>query len=130
MPNSLNYTTDVSTSIPTTFSTPLLILYIAIFVFSIIVLWKLFEKAGKPGWASIIPIYNTVVLFQISGMSPWLILLLLVPIANIIVSIMLCVNLAKSFGKGGGFAVGLIFLSIIFMAILAFGDAQHQGEVA
>ncbi len=129
MPNSFNYTTDVST-MPTFLSVPLLIFYIAVFVFEIIVLWKVFKKAGKPGWASLIPIYNTIVLFQISGMSPWYILLLLVPIANIIVSILLCVNLAKSFGKGGGFAVGLIFLSLIFMAILAFGDAQHQGEVA
>ena len=129
MSNTLNYTTDVST-MPATLSLPLSIFYIAILIFDIIVLWKVFTKAGKPGWASLIPIYNTIVLFQISGMSPWYILLMLVPIANIIVSILLCVNLAKSFGKGGGFAVGLIFLNLIFMAILAFGDAKHQGEAA
>ena len=95
-------------------------------IFGIICLWKVFEKAGKPGWASIIPIYNIIVSFQVAGMSPWLILLMLIPVANLIVAILLNVKLAEKFGKGGGFAVGLIFLNIIFMAILAFGDAEYQ----
>ncbi len=97
-------------------------------IFSIVCMWKVFTKAGKPGWASIIPIYNMVVMFQIAGMSPWMILLMLVPIANVIVAIMLYINFAKAFGKSGAFAVGLIFLNIIFMAILAFDSSEYVGE--
>ena len=105
-----------------------MIVCLAVAVFSIICMWKVFVKAGKPGWASIIPIYNMVVMFQIAGMSPWLILLMCVPIANVIVAIMLYVNFAKAFGKSGGFACGLIFLSLIFMAILAFGKSEYVGN--
>lgn len=102
------------------------VISLAIGIFSIITMWKVFAKAGKPGWASLIPIYNLVVLFQVSGMSPWYILLMCIPIANLVVAILLNVKLAEKFGKTGGFAVGLIFLNVIFMAILAFGDAEYQ----
>ncbi len=106
------------------------IISVVLAIFAVICLWKVFEKAGKPGWASIIPIYNAVVLLQIVGMSPWLLLLMLIPFANIIIAfvltILVYVKLAGKFGKSGGFAVGLIFLNIIFMAILAFGDAEYQ----
>ena len=95
-------------------------------VLSIVAMWKIFTKAGKPGWASIIPIYNMVVLFQIAGMNPLMILLELVPIANVVVLIMLYINLAKKFGKGGGYAAGLILLNPIFMLMLAFGQAEYQ----
>lgn len=97
----------------------------AIAIFSIVCMWKVFAKAGKPGWASLIPIYNMVVMFQIAGMSPWMLLLMLLPIANIIVAIMLYINFAKAFGKSGGFACGLIFLNPIFMAILAFDKSEY-----
>lgn len=106
------------------------IISVVLAIFAVICLWKVFEKAGKPGWASIIPIYNAVVTLQIVGMSPWLLLLMLIPFANIIIAfvlnILVYVKLAGKFGKSGGFAVGLIFLNIIFMAILAFGDAEYQ----
>lgn len=104
-----------------TYSIVLLILSVVI----IIANWKIYTKAGKPGWASIVPIYNYVVLFQIAKMNPWLILLLLVPIANVVVIIMLYINLAKAFGKSSGFAVGLIFLNFIFTLILAFDDSKY-----
>ena len=97
-------------------------------IFGIVVMWKVFAKANKPGWASLIPIYNTVVLFQIAGMNPWLILTMIIPVVNIVVMFMVYINMAKNFGKGTGFGVGLVFLNIIFMAILAFGDAEYQGE--
>ena len=100
-------------------------------VLSIVALWKLFKKAGKPGWASIIPIYNIVVLFQIVNISPWLILLMLIPIVNFVVllvlSIMVCSRLAKSYGKGTGFAIGLFFLYPIFILILGLGDSKYVG---
>lgn len=95
-------------------------------VVSIIAMWKIFTKAGKPGWASIIPVYNIIVLFQVCGMNPLMILLMLIPVANVIVAIMMNIKLANKFGKGGGFAAGLIFLNFIFMLILAFGDAEYQ----
>lgn len=96
--------------------------------------WKVFEKAGKPGWAAIVPIYNTVVLYQVSGLNPWLLLLYLVPFVNYIamfvLSIMLAGKLAKAFGKGTGFAVGIFFLQPVFTLILGFGDAKYEGPVA
>lgn len=96
--------------------------------------WKVFEKAGKPGWAAIVPIYNTVVLYQVSGLNPWLLLLYLVPFVNYIamfvLSIMLAGKLAKAFGKGTGFAVGIFFLQPVFTLILGFGDSKYEGPVA
>ena len=103
----------------------------AIAILMIVSMWKIFTKAGKPGWAAIVPIYNIVVLFQITGLSPWLMLLFIVPFVNFIampiLMILLYVKLAKLFGKSGRFAVGLIFLNVIFMPILAFSDAEYQG---
>jgi hypothetical protein len=102
-------------------------LSLAIAVLGIVAMWKIFEKAGEPGWAAIIPFYNLYVLFKITWGSGWKFLLLLIPIANIVFMIITMVKLAKAFGKSGGFAVGLIFLSIIFYCILAFDQSQYQG---
>lgn len=87
--------------------------------------WKVFTKAGQPGWAAIIPIVNLFFLCKVAGRPGWWVLLLLIcfPIFWIII----CIDVAKRFGKGGGFAVGLIFLGIIFYPILGFGSAQYQG---
>jgi hypothetical protein len=97
-------------------------------VLMIAAMWKIFAKAGQPGWAAIIPIYNWIVWCKIVGRPAWWVLLLLIcfPIFFIILSI----DLAKSFGKGVGFAVGLILLSIIFFPILGFGSATYQGPAA
>src|SRR6186713_3033622 len=93
-------------------------------------MWKVFAKAGKPGWAAIIPIYNTVVLLQIAGKPIWWIVLLFVPIVNIVIAVMVMISVAKAFGKGTGFALGLLFLSPIFIPILGFSDAQYTGAPA
>ena len=102
-------------------------------ILTIIANWKIFTKAGQAGWKCLIPIYNLVILFRIAGISPWWILAYLatfIPVVGWVVSlalsIYLMVNLAKAFGKEGGFAVGLILLNTIFMMILAFGDAEYQ----
>ncbi len=93
--------------------------------------WKTFEKAGKPGWAAIIPIYNTIVTIEIVGKPMWWIaILLLVPCANIIFAIWLINLLAKSFGKSEGFTIGLILFPFIFYPILGFGSATYQGPSA
>jgi hypothetical protein len=96
----------------------------------IVAMWKVFTKAGKPGWASIIPIYNLYIWCKIVGRPGWWIILLLIPFVNIIVGIILCVDMAKSFGKGVGFGIGLALLGIIFWPILGFGSAQYQGPAA
>ena len=98
---------------------------VAVTVLIVASMWKIFSKAGQPGWAAIIPIYNFIVWCKIVGRPAWWVLLLLIcfPIFYII----LCIDLAKSFGKGVGFAVGLILLSVIFFPILGFGSATYQG---
>ncbi len=96
----------------------------------IVAMWKVFTKAGQPGWASIIPIYNLYIWCKIVGRPWWWILLMLIPLVNFIICIILCIDLAKSFGKGVGFGIGLALLGIIFFPILGFGSAQYQGPVA
>ena len=94
-------------------------------------LWKVFQKAGKPGWAAIIPIYNIIVLLQVVNRPWWYLLLLFIPCANIVFAIWgaILINnlLSKSFGQGVGFTIGLIFLSFIFLPILGFGDYRYLG---
>ncbi len=100
-------------------------------IFSIIILmivanWKIYQKAGKPGWASIIPIYNVIVLLEIIRKPTWWVVLLFIPLINIVVFIFLQVYLAKAFGKETVFALGLFFLPFIFYPILGFGTAQYR----
>jgi hypothetical protein len=104
----------------------LFIIQVAIVVFCVAVMWKVFAKAGEPGWACLVPIYNTCVLLKIAGKPMWWFFLLLIPLVNIVIAILAAIGLANKFGKGGGFAVGLIFLPFIFYPILAFGAAEYQ----
>lgn len=99
-------------------------------VFFIIVNWKLFAKAGEPGWASIIPIYNSYVLYKIAWGKGWMFLCTLIPIIGFIFPLICNIKLAKAFGKGTGFGIGLIFLPVIFQPMLAFGDAEYVGPQA
>ena len=103
-----------------------LICYLAVLLLIVIGMWMIFVKAGKPGWASIIPIYNLVVLLEIVGKPIWWIILMLIPLVNLIVYIIVLVELAKRFGKGIGFALGLFFFPFIFFPILGFGSAQYR----
>lgn len=132
---------DVETAGALAMGTGVMVVYsiimLAVAAVSIISMWKIFTKAGKPGWAAIVPVYNMVVLYQIVGMNPlWLLLLIgsiipfvnfIVAIAYFVITILVNIKLAKAFGKSGGFAVGLIFLPFIFQCILGFGSAQYQG---
>jgi hypothetical protein len=103
------------------------IVCLVLIIFEIASYWRVYQKAGKPGWASIIPIYNAIVLLEIVGRPWWWILLWLIPLVNIVVGIIVILDLAKSFGKGVGFALGIMFLTFIFIPVLAWGDAQYQG---
>jgi len=106
------------------------IIWLLVAILVIAGMWKVFTKAGKPGWAAIIPIYNTIVLLQIAGKPIWWIVLLFIPIVNIVIAVMVMISVAKAFGKGTGFALGLLFLSPIFIPILGFSDAQYTGAPA
>jgi hypothetical protein len=108
-------------------SPAIVIVWLVVVVAMIAAMWKLFAKAGKPGWAAIIPIYNTVTLLQITGKSGWWLLGMCVPFLNIYVYIRLVFNLATVYGRGLGFGFGLLFLFPIFVLILGFGSAQYIG---
>lgn len=99
----------------------------AICIVMIIAEWKLFKKAGQPGWAAIVPFYNAYVLTKITWGNGWLFLLGFLPLGNIIFLIFTWIKLAKAFGKGGGYAAGLFFVPFIFLPMLAFGGAVYQG---
>ncbi|MGB0758974.1 MAG: DUF5684 domain-containing protein [Rubripirellula sp.] len=107
------------------------------FLFSLILiagLWKVFSKAGKPGWAAIIPIYNIIVMLEITGKPLWWIVLFLIPVVNLIapliVMILVYATLAERFGKGVGTIIGLILVPFIFIPILGFGSSTYQADPA
>lgn len=99
---------------------------LAIGIIVLIATWKVFAKAGRPGWAAIIPFYNSYVLFDIVYGQGWKFLLMLIPFYNIYLLFKTYIGLAHKFGKSTGFGVGLVFLSFIFMPMLGFGDARCQ----
>ena len=90
-------------------------------------MWKVFVKAGEPGWAAIVPIYNAVILLKIAGKPLWWIILLLIPLVNVVIGILVALGLSERFGKGAGFGVGLALIPMIFYPILGFGNAQYSG---
>ncbi len=103
----------------------LLIISLVIAIFMIAAVWKVFTKAGQPGWAVLIPIYNAYILLKIAGKPGWWLLLMFIPLVNIVVGILAVAGLSANFGKGGGFVVGLLLLPFIFYAILGFGSAEY-----
>ncbi len=107
-----------------------ILFYLAVVAFYLYCTWRLFEKAGKPGWAALIPIYNVLVELEIIGRPWWWLLLMLVPVVNIVIGVMIYLDLAKVFGKESGFAIGLIFLPFIFIPILVLGEAKYLGPIA
>ena len=108
----------------------MMIVWLAIAILMIAAFWKIFEKAGEPGWAAIIPIYNLYVLLKVAGRPGWWIILYLIPFVNFIISIVVSIDVAKRFGRSTGFALGLVFLPFIFYPILAWGDATYTAAPA
>lgn len=107
---------------------PLILVALVLVVFLIAAMWKVNTKAGYPGWAAIVPIYNVIVLCWIAGKSGWMILINFIPfIGGLLFGFLVYIDLAKNFGKGTGFGIGLVFLPFIFFPILAFGEAEYQG---
>jgi hypothetical protein len=101
---------------------------LALLVFVIVAagMWKVFEKAGEPGWAALIPIYNLVVLVKIAGKEMWWVVLMLLPCVNFVAAVMICIDIARKFGKDTVYGVGLAFLPFIFFPMLGFGPAQYN----
>ena len=106
------------------------LLYVAFIVVYLVAAWIVYTKAGEEGWKALIPIYNVWVLLKIVGRPGWWLILFLIPFVNFVIWIIVSIDLAKSFGKGTGFALGLIFFAPIFYMILAFGDATYRGPAA
>jgi Family of unknown function (DUF5684) len=107
---------------------PIIIFAIMVTVIEIVGAWFMFQKAGEPGWAAIIPIYNYLIAIKIAGKQWWYILLILIPVVNLVIYIIILNGLAKNFGKGTGFTVGLFFFRFIFIPILGFGNAVYSGD--
>ena len=105
----------------------LAVLWIALVVLAIVGVWKVFTKAGHPGWAAFVPFYNVYIMLKIAGRPGWWLLLFLVPVVNVVIAIIMSIDIAKAFGKGTGFGVGLALLGSIFYPILGLGDATYQG---
>jgi hypothetical protein len=103
-----------------------LIIFLVVGLFELIAWWRMFSKAGRPGWAIIIPIYNLIVLCQVAGRPAWWFILMLIPIVNVVILILVWIDVARKFGHGGGFAAGLILLNVIFVPILGFGGSTYN----
>ncbi|MEV0678200.1 DUF5684 domain-containing protein [Actinosynnema sp. NPDC050436] len=105
-----------------------IIIGLLIAVLMIAAMWKVFTKAGQPGWAAIIPIYNIYVLLKVAGRPGWWLVLFLIPFVNIIMTVIVSLDVAKAFGKSGVFGiVGLWLFGFVGYPILGFGDARYQG---
>lgn len=104
------------------------IVVLATMILMIAAMWKVFAKAGQPGWVALVPILNSYQLLKIAGYPGWWVLLMLIPIVNIVIGIMVCLALARSFGRGPLFGIfGLIIFSGVGMLILAFGKDRYLG---
>lgn len=104
----------------------LMLFWLAIVIFLIAAMWKVLVKAGQPGWGILIPFYNVYLLLQVAGRPGWWLILYFIPIVNIIIEIIVAIDIARNFGKGTGFGLGLFFLSFIFFPILGFGSATYR----
>lgn len=111
-----------------------MVCWLAFIIIYIVAWWKVYEKAGQPGWAAIIPFYNLYVLMQIAGRPGWWFILYLIPLVNIVVSLLVAIDLGKSFGKDTVFSVLLLWLMLpwawIGYLMLGFGDATYSGPAA
>lgn len=102
------------------------LIFLAIIVLIIASVWITFTKADRPGWACIVPIYNVYVMMQIAGRPWWWMLLMFIPLVGIVIAIIVSIDIAKAFGKGAGFGLGLAFLGFIFYPILAFTEVSYE----
>jgi len=107
-----------------------MLVWLVVLVAVIAGMWKMFVKAGKPGWAAIVPLYNLIVLLEIVGRPIWWIVLFFLPCVNFVAGIMVSIDLAKAFGKDTLYGIGIALLGFIFIPMLGFGDARYVGAPA
>lgn len=104
--------------------------FVCLIVVYVLFMWlcyfKVFEKAGIPGWHAFVPILNIIDLLKIAGRPIWWIVLFLIPIVSLVIMVLVCLDIARKFGKGAGFGIGLALLGIIFFPILGFGSATYN----
>jgi Family of unknown function (DUF5684) len=113
------------------FSGGVLMFGLAAAIIAIIGGWKTFEKAGQPGWACIIPIFNVYIMLKIAGRPGWWLLLYLIPIVNIVIAIIVAIDIAKAFGQGPMFGFLLLFVfAVIGYLVLGFGNYQYRKPAA
>ena len=103
----------------------LLLMYFAVVAFYIVAGWKVFAKAGEPGWGVFVPIYNLYLICKISGRPEWWLILFFIPLVNVVIGLIIAMDIAKAFSKSSGFGIGLWLLGFIFVPILGFGSAQY-----
>ncbi len=114
------------TGYPSSSGSPIFIIFfLAVVAFLIVSYWKVYTKAGEPGWGALVPFYNLYLYCKIAGRPGWWWVLLMVPLVNIVVGIIVAIDFARAFGKSTGFGVGLWILSPVFVPILAFGPAKY-----
>ncbi len=106
--------------------TIVMLVWLAICLTVIAGIWRVFTKAGEPGWGVLVPIYNFYLMCRIAQRPGWWLILLFIPIVNIAVGIVLSIDIARHFGKGAGFGVGLALLGFVFYPILGFGSAEYS----
>ena len=107
-----------------------MLVWLAIFVTIIAGMWRVFTKAGQPGWGVLVPIYNLYLMCKIAQRPGWWLILMFIPVVNLIVGIVMSIDIAKHFGKGTGFGVGLAFLGFVFYPLLGFSGAQYDSDSA
>ena len=103
-----------------------LLVAVAAAIIMIASMWRIFTKAGRPGWAAIVPVYNTLQLIWTSGKPWWWVILMFIPLINVIALIVIYYNLARAFGKGVGYTLLFLFLPIIGFPMLAWGSATYK----
>lgn len=101
------------------------VLYLAIIIFYIVAGWKVFVKAGEPGWGIFVPIYNLYLICKIAGRPEWWLILFFIPLVNIVIGLIIAMDIAKAFSKGPGFGIGLWLLSFVFVPILGYGPSRY-----
>ncbi len=123
----MNTDMSVTSGVYNGVATAYVVLILIVCLVTIVSYWKIFEKAGIAGWKALVPIYNCYLMYDITMGNGWLFLLLFVPVANVVINILQLYKLALAFGKGIGFFIGLWFLEIIFLPILAFDGSEYEG---
>lgn len=119
-----------TTAVDTPMNPMVTVVYLAVVVLMLASMWKIFTKAGKPGWAAIVPIYNIIVLLEVVGRPVWWLVLMLIPFVNIVVAVIVTHDLSKAFGKGVGQTLLNIFLPFIGYPMLAWGNATYSKPAA